>query len=104
MHRPVIAEVPAEDRSAYEKLQIIAHEKTHRIVLGIMASFPDRGALLEVPGGEGALAWQLLKLGYSVTAGDIDPGFFKVKPIPCIRLDMNRRFPLEDGQFDFVTC
>jgi len=104
MHRSVMAEVPVEDRSAYEKLQIIAHEKTHRTVLRIMASFPERGALLEIPGGEGALAWQLLKLGYSVTAGDIDPGFFKVKPIPCIRLDMNRTFPLEDGQFDFVTC
>jgi 2-polyprenyl-3-methyl-5-hydroxy-6-metoxy-1,4-benzoquinol methylase len=88
----------------YEKLQIIAHERTHRKVLEIFANFPDRGRLLEVPAGEGALAWQLKKLGYSVTAGDIDPKFFKVSSITCIYLDLNKGFPVEDGEFDFVSC
>lgn len=92
------------DLQAYEKLQIIAHERTHRKVLEIFARFPERGDLLEIPAGEGALAWQLHKLGYRVTAGDIDPRFFKVDPIRCIHLDLNRRFPLDDGQFDFVSC
>jgi SAM-dependent methyltransferase len=89
---------------SYENLQIIAHEKTHRKVLEIFARFPRRGRLLEIPAGEGALAWQLHKLQFEVTGGDIDPGFFKVAPIPCIRLDMNRRFPLADEQFDFISC
>jgi SAM-dependent methyltransferase len=92
------------DAQAFEKLQIIAHEKTHRKVLDIFSSFPERGALFEIPAGEGALAWQLHKLGYEVTAGDIDPKFFKVTPIRCIQIDLNRRFPVEDGQFDFVSC
>jgi len=94
----------AEDTQAYEKLQIIAHEKTHRKVLRIFKAFPSRGALLEIPAGEGALAWQLKKLGYTVTAGDIDPNFFKVRSIPCIRIDLNRTFPVADEQFDFVSC
>jgi len=93
-----------ENPEAYEKLQIIAHKKTHRKVLQIFSEIKERGSLLEIPAGEGALAWQLKKLGYDVTAGDIDPKFFKVAPIPCIHLDLNQRFPLDDGQFNFVSC
>jgi len=94
----------ASQIGSYENLQIIAHEKTHRKVLEILARFPRRGKLLDIPAGEGALAWQLHKLKFEVTGGDIDPGFFKVTPIPCIYLDMNREFPLHDEQFDFISC
>lgn len=90
--------------SAYERLQVIAHGKTHRKVVTLFETFRERGRLLELPAGEGALAWQLHKLGYDVTGGDIDPSFFKVDALPCIFLDMNRPFPLEDAQFDFVSC
>jgi SAM-dependent methyltransferase len=90
--------------ACYDKLQIIAHERTHRRVLEIFSRFPSRGRLLEIPAGEGALAWQLHKLKYDVTGGDIDPSFFKVTPIPCIYLDMNRPFPIPDEQFDFISC
>ncbi len=93
-----------EDIQSYENLQIIAHEKTHRKVLEIFASFPGRGSLLEIPAGEGALAWQLHKLGYDVTAGDIDPNFFKVRPLPCIKIDLNLTFPIEPERFDFISC
>jgi len=93
-----------EKNRVYESLQIIAHEKTHHRVMDVFTSFPQRGSLLEIPAGEGALAWQLHKLGYAVTAGDIDPKFFKVDPIPCIYLDLNRKFPLEDEKFDFISC
>jgi 2-polyprenyl-3-methyl-5-hydroxy-6-metoxy-1,4-benzoquinol methylase len=95
---------PQSDTSAFEKLQIIAHERTHRKVVEIFSRFDDRGRLLEIPAGEGALAWQLHKAGYEVTAGDIDPKFFKVAPIPCVHIDLNRRFPIEDSQFDFISC
>ena len=94
----------ADEVESYERLQIIAHERTHRKVLEIFEGFPSRGRLLEVPAGEGALAWQLQKRGYSVTAGDIDPYFFKVRSIPCIPLDLNRTFPIADAAFDFVSC
>ena len=76
-----VAEPSAEAYDAYEKLQIIAHEKTHRRVLEIFEGFPGRGTLLDVPAGEGALAWQLHKLGYAVTAGDIDPRIGKIKRV-----------------------
>jgi SAM-dependent methyltransferase len=88
----------------FENLQIIAHEKTHRKVLDIFSRFESRGKLLEIPAGEGALAWQLHKLGYEVTGGDVDPNFFKVRPLRCIYVDMNKSFPIEDGHFDFISC
>jgi len=94
----------AEDSKRYERLQIIAHERTHQRVIEVFSRFPERGALLEIPAGEGALAWQLFKLGYRVTAGDIDPRFFKVEAIPCIYVDLNRPFPLEDSRFDYISC
>src|SRR5438093_7053154 len=92
------------DTQAYEKLQILAHGRTHRKVLEIFSRFPERGRLLEIPAGEGALAWQLGKLGYTVTAGDIDPSFFKVGSIPCIYLDLNQKFPSADEEYDFGSC
>jgi SAM-dependent methyltransferase len=98
------AAAPGSKELAYEKLQIIAHEKTHRKVLEIFRSFPVKGDLLEIPAGEGALAWQLHKLGYRVSAGDIDPKFFKVDPIRCIGLDMNKPFPIPDASFDIISC
>ena len=49
----------AQDVRGFENLQIIAHEKTHRKVLDIFSRFPLRGRLLDIPAGEGALAWQL---------------------------------------------
>ena len=94
----------ADEIQRYEKLQVIAHGRTHRKVLEIFRQFPKRGRLLEIPAGEGALAWQLYKMGYEVTGGDIDPRFFKVPLIECVSLDMNRRFPLENDRFDFVSC
>ncbi len=104
MTLPPTGSPSAEEAQFYENLQIIAHEKTHRKVLEIFDAFPNRGELLEIPAGEGALAWQLHKLGYRVTAGDIDPRFFKVRPIPCIEIDLNHRFPIESERFDFISC
>jgi ubiquinone/menaquinone biosynthesis C-methylase UbiE len=94
----------ASESQAYERLQIIAHPRTHRKVLEIFSAFPQRGRLLEIPAGEGALAWQLSKLGYEVTAGDIDPKFFKVPPISCITVDLNKRFPIGNEEYDFISC
>ena len=93
-----------DETQAYEKLQIIAHGRTHRKVLDIFSRFPERGRLLDIPAGEGSLAWQLGKLGYTVTAGDIDPSFFKVRSISCIYVDLNRKFPIGDEEYDFVSC
>lgn len=102
--RPSPRQGGVEDTSVYDNLQIIAHERTHQKILNIFSRFPTRGKVLEIPAGEGALAWQLSKLGFDVTAGDIDPRFFKVRSIPCVFLDLNKTFPIENDQFDFISC
>jgi SAM-dependent methyltransferase len=112
INQPVPEQIPhpsldqdgVEDTSVYDNLQIIAHERTHQKILNIFSNFPTRGKTLEIPAGEGALAWQLRKLGFDVTAGDIDPRFFKVRSIPCVFLDLNKTFPIENDQFDFISC
>lgn len=91
-------------RDQLERLQIIAHEKTHHRVLDIFRSFGGQGRVLEIPAGEGALAWRLSELGYDVLGGDVDPAFFKVPFLECVSLDMNARFPLEDESFDYISC
>lgn len=88
----------------YSKLQIICHEKTHRAVLKIFENFAERGRVLDLPAGEGALSWRLAALGYEVVAGEIDPAFFKVKEIACVYLDMNRKMDLPDNSFDSIAC
>ena len=93
-----------EDACDGSRLQIIAHARTHQKVIELFSSFKSRGKVLEIPAGEGALAWRIQQLGYTVTAGDIDPTFFKVPTIPCLFLDMNRKFPIENDQFHFVSC
>jgi len=91
-------------RARLEKLQILAHEKTHHKVLTLFESMPCRGKLLEIPAGEGALAWRLAEMGYEVVGGDVDPDFFKVPYLSCIRLDMNHVFPVEDNSYDYISC
>jgi SAM-dependent methyltransferase len=87
-----------------EKLQIIAHERTHHRVLDLFKEFGGQGKVLEIPAGEGALAWRLSRMGYEVIGGDVDPAFFKVPFLKCLYLDMNRNFPVEDGAFDYISC
>jgi SAM-dependent methyltransferase len=94
----------AQLRKQLERLQILAHEKTHQKALSLFRSFSPRGRLLEVPAGEGALAWRLAEMGYEVVGGDVDPDFFKVPYLRCLRLDMNDIFPIEDETFSYISC
>ncbi len=63
-----------------------------------------KGKLLDVPAGEGAFSFSARELGFDVTAGDIDPAFFKVAGIQCRFMDMNQRLDAADGEFDYVAC
>ena len=83
--------------------QIIAHGKTFLRVLKLIAELP-KGKLLDVPAGEGAFSFSARELGFDVTAGDIDPAFFKVAGIECRFMDMNQRLDAGDGEFDYVAC
>jgi len=75
----------------------------HERVLLLMDGFP-RGKVLDIPCGQGALALQLMKMGFEVYCGDLDPEWFSLKPVNFHVLDLNDPLPYKDAAFDCVTC
>ncbi len=75
----------------------------HERVLEIVEKLP-RGKVLDIPCGQGALALQLMKRGFEVHCGDLDPGLFKLKSANNLVLDLNHFLPYKDMTFDCVTC
>jgi ubiquinone/menaquinone biosynthesis C-methylase UbiE len=81
----------------------LAHEAIHDTVVSILEDQP-RGALLDVPAGEGALAERLTAAGFTVSCCDLYPEIFRVSNIEVRRGDLNKELPFSDISFDYVTC
>lgn len=64
----------------------------------------SRGSILDAPAGEGRLSYLLQKMGFKVTAGDIDASVFKIPDMRFKLLDLNNTLPFEPATFDYVTC
>jgi 2-polyprenyl-3-methyl-5-hydroxy-6-metoxy-1,4-benzoquinol methylase len=75
----------------------------HRKVLDCMKVL-KRGAVLDVPSGQGALSKDLEKLGFEVFPGDIERKNIQYRNGRCIQLDLNKLLPFKDGSFDYITC
>jgi 2-polyprenyl-3-methyl-5-hydroxy-6-metoxy-1,4-benzoquinol methylase len=62
--------------------------------------------ILDAPAGEGAFAQALIqrRLGLDIACGDIDPQQFKLRGVPCARVDLNGTLPYPDACFDLYTC
>lgn len=75
----------------------------HDKVIELMAK-EEKGKLLDIPSGEGRLAYLLKHQGFEVLAGDIDEKVFKIPGIGFQRIDLNARLPFEPECFDYVTC
>ncbi len=73
-------------------------------ILAVLEDVP-RGDLLDAPCGPGLLSEALHRLGFRVTAADLDGGTFRAsEAIPFLRLDLEGRLPFPDGAFDTVVC
>src|SRR5438105_7683323 len=81
----------------------LAHEAIHDTVVGILKELP-RGALLDVPAGEGALAARLIDEGFDVRCCDLYPEIFRLNDVEIRRGDLNGKLPFDDRSFDYVTC
>ena len=81
----------------------LAHQAIHDTVVGILEERP-RGALLDVPAGEGALGARLIAAGFEVSFCDLYPEIFRLNNQEIRRGDLNDKLPFDDRSFDYVTC
>ena len=97
----MVSEVPA--RPVNSTAAPLAHEAIHDTVVGLLEKEP-RGALLDVPAGEGALAARLIAAGFEVTCCDLYPEIFRLAGVSIRQGDLNGDLPFDDQLFDYVTC
>jgi ubiquinone/menaquinone biosynthesis C-methylase UbiE len=81
----------------------LAHEAIHDTVVGLLANQP-RGALLDVPAGEGALAARLIGAGFEVRCCDLYPEIFRLDGVDVHRGNLDAELPFADQSFEYVTC
>lgn len=89
-------------------LPVDASPQTHERVLAWFGAWPRR-RVLDCPAGEGALAHELIALGFSVVAAergyhveacDTQRALFKLPGIPFHQADLNASIPVPDASFD----
>lgn len=81
----------------------LAHEAIHERVAEILEK-EERGPLLDVPAGEGALASRLQALGFDVRCCDLYTEIFRLREVEIRRGDLSKSLPYGDAEFDYVTC
>lgn len=74
---------------------------THDIVLSLLHNL-KKGSVLDVGAGEGFLSYRLLKMGFHVTAVDVDTSQFKLKQIKCDKIDLNSKLKYDTESFDYI--
>jgi SAM-dependent methyltransferase len=81
----------------------MAREGAHERVEAMLAD-ANRGRLLDVPAGHGALAVGLNQLGFEVFGCDLYPHIFDAKGIEIRKGDLDDRLPYDDQSFEYVVC
>jgi ubiquinone/menaquinone biosynthesis C-methylase UbiE len=81
----------------------IAHEAIHETVQDILDG-EERGRVLDVPAGEGALAMRLKEIGFDVSCCDLYPEIFRLDDTEIRSGDLDARLPYDDDEFDNVVC
>ncbi len=81
----------------------LARKGTHETVLEIISK-EDRGKVLDIPAGNGALSLKLKELGFDVYCCDINEDPFELRGLPFKKGDMNKRLPYDRNNFDYVVC
>jgi len=81
----------------------LARRVIHEKVLEIIGK-EDRGRVLDIPVGSGALSLKLKEMGFAVYCCDINKDHFELRGLPFKKGDMNKRLPYEGGYFDYVVC
>jgi len=84
-------------------LKRYAAEGVHEKVLAYIQEL-ERGVVLDVPSGQGAISYDLERLGFKVFSGDIAKENMIYKNQRFVQLDLNRQLPYKDRSFDYIIC
>ena len=104
MDKVHLDEHAATERLSDEREPVaMAHEAIHERVEEILKDCP-RGALLDVPAGEGALAARIKALGFEVHCCDLYTEIFRLPSVEIRRGDLSKHLPYTDAEFDYITC
>ena len=88
---------------AGNRLVPLARKGTHERVLEIIGK-EEKGKVLDVPAGTGALSHKLKEMGFDVYCCDINEDHFELTKLPFKKGDMNKRLPYDGDYFDYVVC
>jgi 2-polyprenyl-3-methyl-5-hydroxy-6-metoxy-1,4-benzoquinol methylase len=97
---PVVLESGARAAGQAEPL---VHQAIHDTVVEVLEKLP-RGALLDVPAGQGELAARLIAKGFDVRCCDLYPEIFRLDGVEIRRGNLNGELPFDDRSFGYVTC
>lgn len=81
----------------------MAHPAIYETVEKLLAPL-ERGRLLDVPSGRGALAKSLINLGFDVFCADLYPEIFQLDNVENLKGDLDGTLPYEDASFDYIVC
>ncbi|MEP6900770.1 MAG: methyltransferase domain-containing protein [Actinomycetota bacterium] len=86
-----------------QKPVALAHEAIHETIENILKD-AERGKVLDVPAGEGALALRLKNLGFDVSCCDLYSEIFKLPETEIKRGNLDAQLPYNDQSFDYLVC
>jgi SAM-dependent methyltransferase len=81
-----------------------AADGVHDRVINLMATFAQKGDVLDIPTGQGALANDLESMGFRVFAGDLASENIVYRNGRCMQINLNERIPIKTESKDFVVC
>jgi len=83
--------------------EIMGAEGSHDTLRRVIAS-RQACKILDAACGQGVLAGYLHDRGFDVHCADIMPELLSVPGLPRKKVNLNRRLPYEDAEFDAVVC
>ncbi len=86
-----------------ERPAALAHDAIHETVEALLRD-GERGTVLDIPAGHGALAHRLIDLGYKVYCSDLYPEIFELEGLDIRKGNLDGTLPYDDASFDYVVC
>jgi 2-polyprenyl-3-methyl-5-hydroxy-6-metoxy-1,4-benzoquinol methylase len=84
-------------------MKSFTEENIHDKVIQFLKN-EERGVLLDIGAGTGALSQKMLDEGFNVMACDLNPhNFIPKQDIACKQADLNNALPYEDKTFNYVV-